>query len=224
MKSVYIVIPARNESRKIGEVITKIRKEGFQHILVVDDGSSDQTFQIAEQNGAKVVKHIVNRGAGAATFTGIQTALELDAEIIVTMDADGQHDSKDIQSLIQPILDKKVDVVLGSRLILKKGMPLIRRFFNYIGNLVTWVLFGLWVSDSQSGFKAFSKKAAAAIEIKTNGYEFCSEVIRELKVKKIKYTEIPIKTKYTKYSMQKGQSFANGVSTLVKLVLRSFMK
>lgn len=224
MSKIFIVIPARNEAQQIGEVLLEIRRKGFENVLVVDDGSDDKTVEIAEKSGAKVVQHILNRGAGAATFTGIKAVLELDAEIIVTMDADGQHAPEDIHNLIQPILDKKYDIVLGSRLLEKKEMPLIRRFFNYTGNLITWILFGLWVSDSQSGFKAFSKKAAEQIEIKTNGYEFCSEVIREIKTKKLSFAEIPIQTKYTEYSMQKGQSFANGVRTFVKLVLRSFMQ
>lgn len=224
MKGVYIVIPARNEAQKIGEVLSEIRKEGFNNIFVVDDGSTDSTAEVVEKSHAHVVRHIVNRGAGAATFTGIKAALEFNAEVIVTMDADGQHDPKDIPNLIKPILKKQSEVVLGSRLIQKKGMPLIRRIFNFIGNVVTWVLFGLWVSDSQSGFKAFSREAAEKIEIKTNGYEFCSELIRELKAKKLTYVEVPIQTKYTEYSMQKGQSFSNGVKTFTKLVLRSFMR
>ena len=224
MQGVFIVIPARNEAQKIGEVILEIRKEGFQNIVVVDDGSTDNTAEVAQKNGAKVAKHILNRGAGAATFTGMKTALALGAQIVVTMDADGQHDSQDIQNLVRPILEKKVEVVLGSRLMQKKEMPFLRRFFNFIGNVVTWILFGLWVSDSQSGFKAFSREAVQKIQIKTNGYEFCSEVIRELKTKKLKFIEVPIQTKYTQYSMQKGQSFANGVKTFTKLVLRSFMQ
>lgn len=224
MSKIFIVLPARNEAQQIGEVILEIKKEGFENIVVVDDGSMDKTAEVAENSGAKVVRHIINRGAGAATFTGIKAALELDAGVIVTMDADGQHASEDIQNLVKPILNKEVDVVLGSRLIDKKGMPMIRRLFNFAGNFVTWILFGMWVSDSQSGFKAFSKQAAEKIEIKTNGYEFCSEVIREIRAKKFSYTEISIQTKYTEYSMQKGQSFANGVRTFMKLVLRSFMQ
>jgi len=224
MQTIYVIIPARNEAQKIGAVITAIQNEGFYNILVVDDGSTDNTGKVALKKGAKVVRHIINRGAGAATFTGIKTALSLGADLIITMDADGQHDPQDIQELIQPIIAKEVDIVLGSRLILKKEMPIMRRFFNYIGNLVTWILFGLWVSDSQSGFKVFSQKAAEKIEIKTNGYEFCSEVIRELKSKNLKFVELPIKIRYTDYSMQKGQSFANGIKTFTKLLLRSVMQ
>lgn len=224
MSNVWIVIPARNESQKIGEVISKIQKEGFQKIIVVDDGSTDETFQIAETKGAKVLKHIINRGAGAATFTGIQAALLKGAEVIVTLDADGQHSPEDLQNLIQPILTKKADVVIGSRLIHKKNMPVMRRLFNYIGNFVTWMLFGLWVSDSQSGFKAFSREAATQIELKTSGYEFCSEMIREIKIKHLRYLEVPIQTHYSEYSMRKGQSFSNGIKTFWKLLLRSLMQ
>ena len=224
MSNLFVIIPAKNEASQIGEVILRIREQGFKNIIVVDDGSNDKTADIAKNTGAKVLKHIVNRGAGAATYTGIKAALSLNAEIIVTIDADGQHNPVDLQNLIKPILEKKVDVVIGSRLKQKKNMPAIRRFFNFGGNLITWILFGLWVTDSQSGFKAFSRKAAESIEIKTNGYEFCSEVIREIKMKKLKFIEIPIKTHYSKYSLQKGQSFANGIRTFGKLILRSLMQ
>lgn len=224
MQKIWIVIPARNESQKIGEVIDKIKQEGYQDIIVVDDGSTDNTGEVARKSGAQILRHSLNRGAGAATFTGMKAALLKGADVIVTLDADGQHAPEDVQNLIQPILDDKADAVIGSRLIQRKDMPWIRRVFNYIGNFVTWMLFGLWVSDSQSGFKAFSKKAAAQIEIKTSGYEFCSEMIREINVKRLRYAEVPIQTHYTEYSMQKGQSFSNGVKTFWKLVLRSFMQ
>lgn len=224
MQSLYIVIPARNEAKKILEVLLSIYAQGFRNVIVVDDGSIDETFQIAQQNGAQVLRHSINRGAGAATFTGIQAALKLGAEIIVTLDADGQHNPADLQKVIQPILEKKAEIVIGSRLLNKKDMPYLRRLFNLIGNTVTWILFGLWVSDSQSGFKAFSRQAAQKIEIKTNGFEFCSEIIREIKLKKIKYQEVPIQTQYSDYSLAKGQSFATGIKTLAKLILRSFMQ
>jgi glycosyltransferase involved in cell wall biosynthesis len=165
------------------------------------------------------LRHKINRGKGAATKTGIEAAKLLGADIIVTMDGDGQHDPKDIEKLIDPILKKNCDVVLGSRLVNPKGMPKHKIVANHIGNFFTWYLFGLWVTDSQSGFRAYSRHAAEVINTKADRYEYDSEVIREIYVYKLKFTEIPIAVRYTEYSMGKfqKQGFANGIVTLYKM-------
>jgi len=223
-KSIWIVLPAYNEDKMIGKVVADIRQKNYHNIIVVDDGSTDSTGEVAEKAGAVVIKHTINRGAGAATQTGIIGALRLGAEIIVTMDSDSQHDADDIKKITVPIEQDKCDVVIGSRLKDRKNMPVLRRFFNLGANLATWIFFGLWVSDSQSGFKAFSRKAAQQIRILTNGFEFCSELIREIKVLKLAFTEVPIKVYYNEYSMAKGQSFARGLTTLFKLIMRRLIK
>jgi hypothetical protein len=135
------------------------------------------------------------------------------------MDGDGQHDPADIQKLIEPILNNHCDVVLGTRLKKPQGMPIHKRFYNFIANLLTWYLFGLWVTDSQSGFRAYSKKAAQVIEIRCDGYENASEIIREIYTKKLKYKEVPIRVIYTAYSQGKvkKQNLANGFQTLYKM-------
>lgn len=222
-QDIWIVIPAMNEVNKIGEVIRLVLQQGYQNIMVIDDGSQDGTGRVAQKAGARVLRHMINRGAGAATYTGIQAVLKLGANVIVTLDADGQHRPDDLEKLIKPILEKKTEVVLGSRLLEKQKMPLLRKIFNLMGNVVTWLLFGLWVSDSQSGFKAFSRRAVEQIKIQTNGYEFCSEVIREIRLHKLKFIEVPIQTHYSEYSLQKGQNFTNGVKTFWKLILRKLM-
>ena len=120
---VYIVIPAFNEGKVIAKVIRKIQKEGFSNIIVIDDGSLDDTYKIAKNNNVTVLKHLINRGKGSATQTGLEVAKRLNAEIVVTMDADGQHSEKDIIKLVKPIADGKVDVVLGSRFLLQNKIP-----------------------------------------------------------------------------------------------------
>ncbi len=216
----YIVIPVLNESAVIQNVIEEIKGSGFHNIIIVDDGSSDNTREKAKKIEQTVVlRHKINRGKGAATKTGIEAAKLLEADIIVTMDGDGQHDPKDIKKLIEPIIKGRRDVVLGTRLKNPEGMPYYKRVHNLIANIITWYLFGLWVTDSQSGFRAYSKKAADLINTKYDRYEYDSEVIREIYIHKLKFQEIPIKVRYTEYSKGKleKQNLFNGFKTLYKM-------
>ncbi|MEM4267912.1 MAG: glycosyltransferase family 2 protein [Candidatus Woesearchaeota archaeon] len=221
---VWVVVPAYNEEKTIAQVIDGLRREGYKNIIVVDDGSKDRTEKIARSKGVVVLSHILNRGLGGALGTGIFAALEKGADIIVTFDADGQHEPKDIKRIIKPIIENKADVVIGSRLINPKGMPLIRRLGNWGFNFITYFLFGVWTTDSQSGLRALSRKAALKIEIKTNRMEVSSEIIKEIGRNRLRFIEIPIKPIYTEYSLSHGQSHFNGIRILAKLVLRKLMR
>lgn len=219
-RNIFIVIPAFNEDVIIQDVIKEINNEGYKNIIIVDDGSKDNTFRKAKEiNGITALKHKINRGKGAATKTGIEAAKLLGADIIVTMDGDGQHDPKDIEKLVKPIIENKKDVVLGSRLKNPKGMPHYKRIHNHIANIITWYLFGLWVTDSQSGFRAYSKKAADLINTKADRYEYDSEIIREIYIYKLRFEEVPIKVRYTDYSKSKleKQNIFNGFKTVYKM-------
>lgn len=219
-RKIFIVIPAYNESRIILSVIGEIKRYGYENIIIVDDGSTDNTFEKAKSAGIIALKHKINRGKGAATKTGIEAAKLLGADIIVTMDGDGQHDPEDIGKLTEPVLSGKYDVVLGTRLKNTEGMPWYKIIHNKIGNIITWYLFGLYVSDSQSGFRAYSKQAMEKINTKADRYEYDSEVIREIYVYRLKYREVPIKVRYTDYSMGKiqKQGFTNGIKTAYKMI------
>lgn len=217
----WIVIPAYNEEKVIQDVIREIQSAGYTNIIVVDDGSADDTYAKARKiPGVVTLKHKLNRGKGAATKTGIEAAKLLGADIIVTMDGDGQHNPHDIYRLVEPIQNNHCDVVLGTRLQNPEGMPLYKIIANHIGNIVTWYFYGLMVSDSQSGFRAYSRHASELINTKTDRYEYDSEVIREIYIYKLKYKEVPIEVRYTDYSMGKvhKQSFTNGVKTFYKIV------
>lgn len=221
---IFIVMPAYNEEKVIGRTILGLKRRGYDNIIVVDDGSSDKTAQVAEKYGAYVVSHPINRGLGGALKTGIDTAISLDADIIVTFDSDGQHDPDDIKRLIVPIQKRKADAVIGSRLRNPRGMPFIRRIGNWGFNLVTFALFGVWTTDSQSGMRAFSRKAAEKIDIKTNRMEVSSEIIKEIGQKKLRFAEVPIRAIYTEYSKAHGQSSWNAFRILGKLIMRRLMK
>src|SRR5579872_2495298 len=135
---IYIVIPAYNEAKVIREVITEIKSEGFKKIIVIDDGSDDQTLKEARAEKVIALKHVLNRGKGAAIKTGIEAAQILEANIVVTMDGDGQHNPKDIFKMLEK-LDQGYDVILGSRFADKStNIPTFKILENYIGNIVTW--------------------------------------------------------------------------------------
>lgn len=218
--TVVIVVPAYNEEPVIQSVIQKIQKAGFRKIIVVDDGSTDGTGGIAKKAKALVITHILNRGKGAAIRTGIEAAKFLNASIVITMDGDGQHNSREIDFFIKKI-QKGYSVVLGSRFLGKNIMPFRKRVYNYIGNIFTWILFGLWVTDSQSGFRAFSAQACRVIDTNYERYEYDSEVIQEIRRHQLSYCEVPITVQYSSYSQEKEnkQSFTNGLQTIFKMLI-----
>ncbi len=215
------LIPAYNEATTITEVLKRTR-DFVDEIIVVNDGSSDKTAELAKQAGAYVVNHGINRGLGAAIGTGFAYALRRGADVVITLDADGQHDPSEIPAFVSAI-EKGADVVIGTRMKTRIGMPWYRQVAQVIGNVTTYVLFGAWVSDSQSGYRAFTKAALSKIQIRTNRMEVSSELIAETKRNNLNLVEVPIKAIYTDYSLSKGQSFFVGIKTLIKLVLRRIM-
>lgn len=221
MKKIVILIPAYNEQAVIGTVLRDIRLAGYPDIIVVDDGSTDETYQRAQQVERVIaLRHFINRGKGAAMKTGIEATKILKADIVVTMDGDGQHDPKDIARVVQ-LVNEGNDVVLGTRSIDSRTMPFWKVLANKSGNFFTWVLYGLWVTDSQSGFRAFSRKAIDSIETRTDRYEYDSEVIREIHRHRLKFVEVPVSVHYTEYSQSKAvrQGLKNGLKTLFKMFL-----
>lgn len=222
MKTV-VVIPAYNESTRLVPVVTGA-SQYCDTVIVVDDGSSDDTAAVARQAGATVVRHSINCGAGAATMTGIDAGRLLGADILVTIDADGQHDPAAIPGLIAPLKADEADLVIGNRFGQKNSIPALRRLFNMIGNFVTFAFTGRFIEDSQSGFKAFGPKALKQVELRMSGFEFCTEIVRESAQHNWRIRMEPISVIYNEYSMAKGQSLASGVKTFAKILIRSFLR
>ena len=220
---IFVIVPAFNEEVMVAKVINKIprRLVGFGKVttVVVDDGSSDLTSFEASRAGAIVIRHSINCGLGGALGTGFAYAKKNNADVVITLDADGQHDPSDVLPMIRQINKKNVDVVIGSRMIAKKKMPLDRRIINYLGNIATYILFGVWTTDSQSGMRAFTKRALDKIEIKTNRMEVSTEFFKEIKRNNLSFTEVPIKPVYTNYSRKKGQKNFNAVDVFYKIFL-----
>ncbi len=222
-KKVCVVVPALNEETTLPKVLASLRGR-VESVIVVDDGSEDGTERVAKEGGAILIRHIINRGLGAALGTGIEAALFVGADYVVTFDADGQHKSEDISRLVAAAEEGKYDAVIGSRLINPAGMPLARRLANRIGNAATFILFGLWVTDSQSGLRLFRADAARRLRLKSNRMEVSSEFIKEIRRLGLRFREIPIEAVYTEYSLSKGQSFVVGLKTLFQLILQRWGK
>lgn len=222
---VCVVIPAFNESLVIESVVrgvlSELKSTNYRAcIVVVNDGSSDDTAVRAQNSGAFVINHILNTGAGAATATGLSYAQQLGFDYAATMDADGQHDPKDLKRGIDSIIDSNVDLLIGSRMIDSKGMSKVKAIGNRGLSFVTYVLFGIKSTDSQSGLRIFSGRALEELRWKTSGYEFCSEMLWRAKQQKLNIGEYPIKAVYTDYSKSKGQNNWNAVNIIKSLLKR----
>lgn len=222
---VCVVIPAYNEASVIGGVVSSVVKS-FKNtpysleVVVVNDASKDATGNIARKHGATVINHILNSGAGGATATGLSYAQHNGFDIAATMDADGQHDATDVLNGIKNIINSHDDLLIGSRLIDSKGMSRVKVLGNKGLSLVTYVLFGINSTDSQSGLRVFSRKALENLRWKTSGYEFCSEMLWRAKQLGLQINEYPIKAIYTDYSIGKGQNNWNAINIVKSLLKR----
>lgn len=224
MRRVCVVIPAYNEATVIGEVVKSARevflksKKAYDiDIVVVNDGSKDETANEAKKGGAIVINHILNSGAGSATLTGLAYARQHNYDIAATMDADGQHAPDDVLEGIKSIDQGNADLLIGSRLIDSRGMSKIKVLGNKGLSLFTYLLFGINVTDSQSGLRIFSKRAIDGLQWKSTGYEFCSEMIWRAKQARMNVSEYPIKAIYTDYSKAKGQNNWNAINIVKRL-------
>jgi len=197
-----VVIPAYNEEERIQKTVMSIPRKmsGVNEvsILVVDDGSTDKTAELALNAGAdKVISHNKNMGVGASFMTGIRNAISMGADIVVSIDADSQFDSNQIPELILPILNQQTDVVVGSRFL--KNTPSNIPRIKVIGNkiftkIVSWTL-GQKFTDTQTGFRAYSKEALMNISI-VNDFTYTQEILIDLKFKKLRIVEIPVSVSY----------------------------
>jgi glycosyltransferase involved in cell wall biosynthesis len=207
-----VIIPSYNEEKSIVAVIEKV-KEYTEEIIVVDDGSKDNTGKKAEEVGATVLKHIINLGKGAAAKTGCDYAYLQKYEQIILLDGDGQHDPKEIPNLIEQL--KHNDMVFGCR-IFNKNMPLILRLGNKGINLITRALYGINIKDTQSGYRAFNTKIYKKIRWQASDYSMESEMIANAGKAKIKYTEISIDTIYT--DNYKGTTILDGIKIVFNMI------
>ena len=226
---VLVVIPAYNEASVIAQTVADTKKVFAKQpynttIVVIDDKSRDDTAAKARKAGATVVSHIINQGAGGATSTGLSYAKQRDADYVITMDADGQHDPKDALECLKQAMKADTDLLIGSRLLSKTGMSGVKTIGNKGLTFITWILFGVNITDSQSGLRIFSKRALDVLEWKSTSYDFCSEMIWRAKQAKLDIAEHPIQAIYTDYSRAKGQSNWNGINIVRSLIYRKLVE
>jgi len=214
---VWVIIPAHNEEKMIGQVLADLLQYPY-HILVVDDGSTDQTMQAALLYPVTVLRHVTNLGQGGALQTGIRYALSFpETRLLVTFDADGQHHASDLPRMLETCLEGHYDVVLGSRF-METGqalnMPVMKRIVLKLAIWFTRVNTGLRLSDTHNGLRVITAEAAHKIQITQNGMAHASEILAQMADHKMHYCEVPVTVSYSAYSLQKGQSLLNIINIL----------
>lgn len=215
-RETYVVIPAYHEAKCIAQVAREVRA-GFPNVVVVDDGSGDETYREATGAATFTLRHIVNRGQGAALQTGITFALQQGARYVVTFDADGQHDPDDIAALLAPIAAGECDVTLGSRFLGQKAiaMPFSRQLLLRLAVIFTRVVSGMRLTDTHNGLRAFSRRAAETVDITLDGMAHASELLDQIKRAGLAYREVPVRIRYSDYSLAKGQTLGGAFRILV---------
>ncbi len=230
-QSVAFIIPAYNEATVIQGVIKDLiksaKKESFNfEVVVIDDGSKDATLNEAKKGGATVIRHILNSGSGGATATGLSYAQQNDFFIAATLDADGQHKASDVINGVNLLLNNKstADLLIGSRLIDSSGMSRVKILGNKGLSFITKLIFGVSVTDSQSGLRIYSRNALDNLKWKTSGFEFCSEMLWRADQLNLKIEEYPIEAIYSDYSKGKGQNNWNAFNIVKSLIKRRFVE
>ena len=203
---VFIVVAAYNEGGCIEGVVRELRAS-YSNVVVVDDGSTDRTHEAALRTGAHVLRHVINRGQGAALQTGIEYALQQGAKYVVTFDADGQHRVEDVAVLVAPIHGGACEITLGSRFLGGTvDMPKSRRILLRLAVGFTRVVNRVQVTDAHNGLRAFSRRAAECIHLTLDRMAHASELIDQIRRCGLAFQEVPVVVRYTEYSLAKGQS------------------
>lgn len=221
---VWIICPAYNEAATIGAVAAEVLRAGY-HLVVVDDGSTDQTPHKAGMTGADLVVHPINLGQGAALQTGIDYALSRGAEVLVTFDADGQHRVADIERLIAAMQQAGADFALGSRFLgTATNMPRLRRFVLHAAVLFTRLTTGLRLTDAHNGLRAMTRTGAANIRLRQNRMAHASEILAEIAHSRLRTIEVPVTIEYTAYSLAKGQRLGDSLAILRDLIAQGLCR
>ncbi len=204
---VFVVVPAFNEEKNIGRVLELILSEGFKNVVVVDDGSVDNTSKIVEKYNVVLLKHLVNLGKGCALKTGSFFCLNENAKFIVFIDSDLQHNPKDIVRFLKVFEEKNVDIVFAYR-VFDNNMPFIFRLGNFFIDLVFKILFGKSIKDTQNGFKVFKASVYDKIKWNSCNYSVETEIAVNTVKNNLKYSQVKIDTVY--HDVYKGTTVFDG--------------
>lgn len=211
---ITIVMPAFNESRRIGEVLKELQKSKLP-IVVVDDGSKDSTFAEVKKYKVTAFRHKINLGKGAALKTGCDAAFCLGAEAIIMMDSDGQHTVSDLPKFIKALESKNYDIIFGSRN-LNMGVPLVRYLGNKFASILVSHLFGIYITDLICGYRAFTKKAYQQVRWLSSGYGVETEMVIRSGDKKLRRCEVLVETVY--HDNFKGVTILDAIGILTNVL------
>lgn len=217
---VCVIVPAYNESAVIGSVVMDLRNH-FRRVLVIDDGSNDDTCVRAREAGALVLRHPINLGQGAALQTGLLAARRMsEVAYVVTFDADGQHDAGDASRMVDLCRNGDYDVVLGSRALgSAHRQPRARRLIRLLALRFSRRLSGLDLTDTHNGLRALNRVAFTSLELSQPGMAHASELERQIATLGLRWAESAASVRYTAYSLAKGQANLNAVNVVYDLLL-----
>ncbi len=221
-KKVFIIIPSYNEGKVIADTVKPLIKMEYT-VVVVDDCSTDNTREALAGLPVVYLKHDINLGQGAAIQTGLEYALEKNAEYAVTFDADGQHNYEEIPALLEPVINGRADIAMGTRFKRQEdiaNVPFARKLILKGAIIVNGLFTGLWLTDAHNGFRAMNRTALSKIKLRENRMAHASEILSQVKSNHLRYEEVPVKIIYTDYSKLKGQSSMNSINILIDLLLK----
>ncbi len=218
---IVAIIPAYNEEKTVGDIVNQVQTH-VNTVIVINDGSTDKTEEVALKAGAEVVSHDVNKGVGAAIRTGIEKGLKRGADVLVSIDADGQFDPDDIPRLVEPVVAGEADFVTGSRFLLygyKPEMPRVKKIGNTLFTRIVNTITKSHFTDTQCGFRALSREAALRINL-FGDFTYTQETFLDLVSKKMRIKEVPVKVKY--YKKRKSRvvknPFSYGLNALLIMI------
>lgn len=220
----WIIIPAYNEETRLAQVLRGLNLNLFR-IVVVDDGSSDHTASVAKNAGVVVLRHLINRGQGAALRTGIQYALDQGAKEIITFDADGQHQAEDLSSLLNVLRTTGADLVVGSRFLgSAPGIPLHRWCLLKLAVVFTRITTGLNLTDVHNGLRAMTAEAAGKLTFTEDGMAHASQILSMAARLKLSVHEVPCSVVYSEQSLAKGQRSSAAFRILGRLAISRLVR
>ncbi|HEY0216239.1 MAG TPA: glycosyltransferase family 2 protein [Cellulomonas sp.] len=215
-----VVVPLYNEATVVGDVVRDLLTS-FPLVVAVDDGSDDDSAEVARAAGARVVQHPINLGQGAALQTGVEVALRLGAEYVVTFDSDGQHQRSDAEAMVARLRADEADIVFGSRFLDSRTRPgLVKRAVLRAAIVYSNATTGVHLTDTHNGLRAMNRRAAGSLRIRQNRMAHASEIIDQVGRARLRWVEHPVHILYTDYSRSKGQSVFNAVNILTELIYR----
>jgi glycosyltransferase involved in cell wall biosynthesis len=216
---VWVIIAAYNEEGKISDTVADVLKF-LDNVVVVDDCSTDDTFQRALYTKVHVLRHPINLGQGAALQTGIQYAKSKGCDYVVTFDGDGQHRADEILPMLYALMKGGADIVLGSRFLgVSLNLRWSRRLILKAAIVYTWITTGMLLSDVHNGFRIMTRSFCERFEFRQNRMSHASEILNYIAKHKVRYIEFPVTIAYTEYSIKKGQRSSNSLRVILELLM-----